>query len=252
MLNADVPVVLRMEADPRDGDRVLVTIGPADAGPDAARTIGLHIAVVSEEGLQTGTPCPPELLGRLLAADEFQSHYARALNFLAVRPRSEVEVRDRLRRKAVPPETIEAVMARLRRAGYLDDAEFARYWIGERTRSSPRGPRLLRQELRTKGVSSQIIEAALADFEQQAAEQQAEAAPIDFEQQGTERAVEEESREVREALALAQRKLRSYSGLDPQTFRRRMGGFLLRRGYGYDVVSRVLKQFGTGVDEGED
>ena len=236
-------VILRLEADPRDANRVVVTIGPPDAGLLAAHTLGVHIAVVVQEGLQTGQPCPPALIARLQAGDEFQRHYTRALDFLAVRPRSEAEVRRRLREKGVPPEAIEAVVARLERARYLDDAEFARYWIAERARSRPRGARLLQQELRLKGVSPARIAQALADFEEAARAEEEEAAlqalsdpagPPDDEPPA-------ESREVREALGLAQRKLRSYAGLDPPTLRRRLSGFLLRRGYGYHVVARVLK-----------
>jgi regulatory protein len=233
-------VIQRLEADPRDPDRVVVTIGPESGAALGARTLLLHIAVVAEEGLRTGLPCPLDLVARLTDREEFQRHYERALNFLAVRPRSEAEVRRKLRTKAVPPESIDAVVARLRRARYLDDAEFARYWIGERARSSPRGARLLRGELRMKGVSPSIIDQALADFEETAAAEAA-AAPASA-PPGDASTEEPEDRVTREALTLATRKLRSYTGLDPVTFRRRMSGFLLRRGYDYAVVARVLKR----------
>lgn len=240
------PVILRLEADPRDADRVIVTIGPADAGPSLAHTLGLHIAVVAREALRVGLPCPPAREAALRAGDQFQQHYTRALAFLAVRPRSEAEVRRRLREKAVPPDDIDAVVARLQRAGYLDDREFARYWITERARSSPRGARLLRGELRNKGVAPAIIDAALAAFEADATATEEAPPPPDSDPNPAEDAedtapLQEESRVVREALAMARRRQRSYAHLDPATFRRRMSGFLLRRGYEYAVVSRVLK-----------
>jgi regulatory protein len=193
-------------------------------------------------------------VARLQAGDEFQREYNRALNFLAVRPRSTAEVRERLRRKNVAPDMIDAVIARLNRAQYLDDAEFARYWIGERARSSPRGARLLRGELRNKGVSPALIDEALANFEAEAAAEhtarQAATPPENSDEAAPDLIAGDDSRELREALGLAQRKLRTYSSLDPITFRRRMSGFLLRRGYGYDVVSRVLKYIDTLGDPG--
>ena len=85
----DPPEILRLEADPRDADRIVVTIGPRSGGLAAAQTLLLHIAVVADEGLRLGQPCPPERVARLQEANTFQQHYARALNFLAVRPRSE-------------------------------------------------------------------------------------------------------------------------------------------------------------------
>jgi regulatory protein len=248
---AQTAVILRLEADPRDADRVVVTYGPPAEGLSAARTLLLHFAVVAEEGLHTGQPCPPDMVARLQAGDEFQREYNRALNFLAVRPRSTAEVRERLRRKNVAPDLIDAVIARLNRAQYLDDAEFARYWIGERARSRPRGARLLRGELRNKGVSPALIEEALATFEAEAAAEHAArqvAAREDGDEADPDLIGGADSRELREALGLAQRKHRTYSNLDPVTFRRRMSGFLLRRGYGYDVVSRVLKHLEATSD----
>jgi len=246
---APAQVILRMEADLRDGDRVVLTVGPEDGNLTYAITIRLHIAVVAEAGLRTGQAVPPDLLARLRAGNEFQAHYNRALNFLAVRPRSESEVRRRLRLKAVPPHMIDAVVARLHRARYLDDAEFARYWLAERARTRPRGMRLLRGELREKGVASALIDQAVRDFEETAAqvaeEEAAARANLPIAPDAPDPADDpfaEGSRELREALILAERKARSYASLDPATFRRRLSGFLLRRGYGYDVVSKVVKE----------
>ncbi len=251
-LTAPTPVILRIEADLRDGDRVVLTVGPADGDLTQAITIRLHIAVVAEAGLHTGQALSPDVLARLRAGDEFQAHYNRALNFLAVRPRSEAEVRRRLRLKTVPPDMIDAVVARLHHARYLDDAEFARYWLAERARTRPRGIRLLRGELREKGVASTLIDQAVADFEETAAQAAVEEAAARAALPATADAADpaedpfaDAGRELREALILAERKARSYAALDPPTFRRRLSGFLLRRGYGYDVVSKVVKAVGS-------
>lgn len=246
--NAVELAILRMEADPRDADKVVLTLGPPEGGMDQAVTLMLHIVVVVEAGLYTGQLLTVGRLAELKAGDQFQAHYARALNFLAVRPRSEAEVRRRLREKAVPPDTIDAICARLYRARYLDDAAFARYWLAERARTRPRGVRMLRGELRNKGVASAVIDEAVADFEAEAAEAAADEAarlaalpPDPAAPPPEDDPLADANRETREALILAERKARSYASLDPPTFRRRLSGFLLRRGYGYDVVSKVLK-----------
>ena len=58
-MEQDAPdVIQRLEADVRDPDRVVVTIGPESGSALGARTLLLHIAVVAEEGLRTGLPCP--------------------------------------------------------------------------------------------------------------------------------------------------------------------------------------------------
>src|SRR5207248_5546259 len=86
--------------------------------------------------------------------DEQARAFEGALAFLSYRPRSEREVRARLQMKDVPPPIVESVIERLRRLRLVDDQEFARYWVEQRQTHRPRGARLLRQELRRKGVDA--------------------------------------------------------------------------------------------------
>jgi regulatory protein len=116
-------------------------------------------------------------------------------------------------------------VGRLTERGYLDDLAFARWWAENRAQFQPRGPHLIRQELRRKGVTSATIDETLAE--------QAETVDTDA-----------------QALALARTKLRSFhkNGLEPDVITRRLSGLLARRGYGYDIVRTVLK---TLRDNGE-
>jgi regulatory protein len=244
LTNPDNWIISALDADPRNNDRVLVSITPTTPTAEA-RTITLHIAVVARAGLRVGLVLDAAALADLVAANTFQASYNRALDFLAVRPRSEWEVRDRLRRKEVPSADIDLVVERLHRAGYLDDAAFARFWIEERARSNPRGPRLLQQELQRKGVSSPVIAQELAAFEARRAEESAA-----LNEENPPMIDEEESADPQyvEALGVARRKHRTYASLDEATYRRRMTAFLLRRGYSYSLVSRVLKALRAGED----
>ena len=246
-----------LDADPRHTDRVLVSITPTNPTAEA-RSLTLHIAVVAQAGLRVGLALDAVRLAELQAADTFQASYNRALDFLAVRPRSAWEVRERLRRKGVPDTDIPGVIERLERAGYLNDAEFARYWIEERARSSPRGPRLLQQELRRKGVSGPVIAQELAAFEAKRVEEsearQAAALAADPDEENPAMIDEEENADPQyvEALGVARRKHRTYASLDEATYRRRMTAFLQRRGYNYSLISRVLKALRAGDDAGEE
>ena len=44
------------------------------------------------------------------------------------------------------------------------------------------------------------------------------------------------------ALELAKKKIHSYKNDDRNSIYRKLGGFLQRKGYSYDVVSKVLKE----------
>jgi regulatory protein len=249
--------VSALDPDPRHNDRVLVSITPTAPAVEP-RSLTLHIAVVAQAGLRVGLALDDAGLAELQAADTFQASYNRALDFLAVRPRSTWEVRDRLRRKGVPDTDIGGVIERLERAGYLNDAEFARYWIEERARSSPRGPRLLQQELRRKGVSGPVITQELDAFDARRAEesearQAVQAAALAAHPDEENLMIDEEESadpQYVEALGVARRKHRTYASLDDTTYRRRMTAFLQRRGYNYSLISRVLKALRAG-EEGE-
>ena len=105
-------------------------------------------------------------------------------------------------------------MARLAAQGYLDDAEFARFWVENRQQFRPKGSVALRGELRQRGVAAETVDAALIDLDP-AADAYEAAHP----------------RAVRLA-ALAQ--------ADPAAFRRKLGDFLLRRGFDYGVVKETV------------
>ncbi|MCC7370867.1 MAG: RecX family transcriptional regulator [Chloroflexi bacterium] len=146
----------------------------------------------------------------LVMQDQHVRAYDAALHFLGSRPRSEREIRDRLARHEYDRHVVDKVIERLRRIKLVDDAAFAAYWVEQRATHRPRGARLLKQELRQKGVSQDVV---------------AEALPED-DDEGAYRA--------------AERKAISMRALDERTFKQRLGGFLQRRGYGYETVRRVV------------
>jgi regulatory protein len=104
-----------------------------------------------------------ELLKALTAAERL----------LRYRPRSIQELRQRLRRRGLSAEAIEATLAQRESAGLLDDRAFAQYWVEQRRLFQPRSRQRVLQELRAKGVPRETSEAALASFEDEAVALQA-------------------------------------------------------------------------------
>ena len=185
---------------------------------------GLVLAeeVLVRSGIQVGDTLDAAAIARLLETDEIARATDAAIVFLAYRPRSEREVRDRLRRGSFSAETIEAVVARLHEWRYLDDADFARRWVENRASQRPRGRRLLQQELRQKGIDAETAREVIDDAE------------LD---------------ETTAATELARRRLPAYAGDDPAAVRRRLSAYLARRGYGYDVIRTALER---ALGEAED
>jgi regulatory protein len=204
--------VTALIAQKRNRDRVNVYL-------DGEFAFGLAAGVAIR--LHKGQMLSDEEIAQLSALDQVEKVHQRALNFLSYRPRSVAEVQRNLREKDVPEEVIEQEIERLERVGLLDDEAFARYWIANRQQFKPRSARALRDELRQKGVSSVIIEAALADFDEEEA-----------------------------AYRAAQARVSRYANLDRETFRKRLGGFLTRRGFDYGtsrgVLDRLWDEGGSG------
>ena len=72
---------------------------------------------------------------------------AGALRLLAAHPRSEKDLRQRLRRRGLPPPAVDAAAERVKELGYLDDTAFARFWVDSRQAATPRSRRYVLFEL---------------------------------------------------------------------------------------------------------
>src|SRR4051812_13897598 len=96
-------------------------------------------------------------------SDDADLAYSRALRFLAYRPHSEAEVKERLARAGFSPEDIEAARAKLRSLRLLDDEAFARSFARDRIENRGHGPLRVERELRLKGVAKPLIGAVLED-----------------------------------------------------------------------------------------
>jgi len=173
-----------------------------------------RLAAVEAARLRPGQVLTEEEIRQLLERDLQEQAHEAALRFLSYRPRSEREVADHLRRKGFDARTVEAELERLRRVGLVDDRAFARFWVENRTAFRPRSRRALQAELRRKGIPPAIVQEVLQ-----------ETSP-------DERAL---------ALRLARERARRLQGLDPLAFRRRLAGYLLRRGFDGELVMEVLR-----------
>jgi len=103
-----------------------------------------------------------KFLGKLgKRRSEVEKEWEKLLHFVGLRPRSEKEVKDWLRRKRIEGKTAEELFNRLKRVRLVGDLEFSCWWIRQREEFRPRGRKMLVAELSAKGVAREVIEAAL-------------------------------------------------------------------------------------------
>ncbi|MBQ1104330.1 recombination regulator RecX [Streptomyces sp. 404i] len=146
------------------------------------------------------------------------------LRLLTGTPRTRKQLADALRKREIPDEAAEEVLARFVDVGLIDDAAFAGAWVESRHHGRGLARRALVRELRTKGVDSAVIDEAVGQLDP-----------------------DQEEETARELVA---RKLRSTRGLDRDKRLRRLAGMLARKGYGEGMALRVVRQ--ALEEEGED
>lgn len=112
-------------------------------------------------GVHSGQDLTAVELEAFKATSKLDKIYGLVLQLVSRRPRSEKELRDYLRRKQHDEATTEIILSKLSDNGLLDDKEFAVRWVENRRLLKPVSKRRLVQELRQKGISSDLIEAAL-------------------------------------------------------------------------------------------
>lgn len=90
-----------------------------------------------------------------------------ALHFLKFRPRSVFEIEQRLKRAKFSQEETERTVETLLKNRLLDDFEFAKMYVRDRNLLKPSGSFLLRMELKKLGLSSENIESALENQDEE-------------------------------------------------------------------------------------
>jgi regulatory protein len=203
--------ITALQAQAMDSQRVNVFINGTFA-------IGVSLTTLAREQLFIGKELAAEEYARLERAEQANRAIQAAMRAIESRPRSIREIHERLKRKGFEPDLIDHAITRLQDLRLLDDQAFARYWIEGRQHSQSRGPAALRDELRRKGVDASIIETALQDDELVG----------DIPAQ---------------AEKLARQVLYRYrDAADFQSFARRMGNTLQRRGYSFATIRPIIAQ----------
>lgn len=178
-----------------------------------------------EAGLALGMELVTDELARLRDAAHREKAIDRALRYLSHRPRCRSEMERHLRRKGYVPSAVEAAVARCTKLGYLDDRAFAAAYARDRIRLRPRAAALIVSELGKRGVSFEDARA------------------------GVDRAFAEEGVTEEELLRrAAEKSWRALRGRDPEEIRRKLQGYLGRRGFSGGEVYKVADEL-VGPDE---
>ncbi|MEK7551773.1 MAG: regulatory protein RecX [Patescibacteria group bacterium] len=150
--------------------------------------------------------------------DHFETFLNKSFKFLSYRPRSEKEVRDYLIKKKADDLVIEKVINKLKEKNFLNDLDFTKWWIEQRTKFKPRAERIIKLELIRKGIAKELIDDVLQDEE-----------------------IEKET-DLDKAKKIAKKKILRYKNDEPKKQYEKLARFLASRGFDWDTIKEVVDQ----------
>ena len=184
---------------------------------DGASCILLPDQDIARLGLTIGSTINETDLASLQSTAELAEAMRVGLRYLSVRPRSCREIELRLLREKLEQETIEQTIDRLTTLGYLDDRNFAAAFARDRIRLRPCGVRRMKADLLSRGVSS-------CDADD-----------------GIESAMVEQDVNEHELLQqVASARASKLDDLDKGVARRRLFGYLSRRGFSSENIRKWI------------
>lgn len=179
---------------------------------DGGQVVPLSAETLALANLRPGQEVTDTEIRALNEREARHSALATAMRMLTYGPRSEHEVRQALTRKRTRADILAETIARLRELRLIDDADFARTYVEQRDRRSPRGRRLLRSELTARGIDRKAADENLDELD-----------------------------EADAAFRAAERRARSLAALDYPAFQRRLGDHLLRRGFPHEIARQAIR-----------
>ena len=183
---------------------------------DGAYFDSVDVGCIPKLGLRVGLEIEAQVLRKLIQADEGMRAENYALKLLSNQSYSKGQMSYQLGQKGFSTEAIEITLEDLEQLGHIKDENFAKKWVARRQRSKPKGKKMLAHELTNQSIDKATIDRVLAGIH--------------------------DAEETKMALELAQKQAKRYQSLAPAVAKRRLHNFLLRRGFDYETIQRVIER----------
>ncbi len=262
--------ITRITTQKNNNERFSIFI---DKGAGEEFGFGVDQDVLISFGLRKGVELNDEMMEGIHFEDQVKKGMNLALNYLSYRMRSEKEVKDYLLKKEIPEEAFPSIFEKLHRYGYVNDLEFAIAFVRTKINAGGKGPFVIGQELKQKGVNKTMVDKALEEYsyEQQlelamklaekkasklkksSATEQRQKVNQELRAKGFDRDIiqevmqqidlEKDEDEEYDALVLqAQKAERRYHNLGRREFDQKMKQFLYRKGFPFPLINRYLEE----------
>lgn len=175
---------------------------------------GLTLEATVKNRLKVGQIIDPERLSEIQLESERNTAFDKALTHMSATQKTEKQMRDFLQKKGYLSAVVEYVIEKLHSYNFLNDGEYAESYV--ESAAKRKGGRLIRMELRKKGVSDEKIDNALGGLD--------------------------EEREIQTAREILQKYMRGKTS-DTETLQKAFR-YLMGKGFDYEIVKSALKAYG--------
>jgi len=176
--------------------------------------------------LYKGMELTRALIEEIKASESWNKAYSDALFYLNFRMRTEKEMRTYLRKKEAAPHIIDKVIEKLRKENFLNDLEFATAFVRDRANRSSKGPKIVANELREKGVKEETIQEALREYS--------------------------DEKQFQNALRWAEKRSARRSKESHRRTLNKIRAQLLQKGFSHDMATRVMEHVDIPLDQVEE
>ena len=177
--------------------------------------LGISEEVLIKFNLHAGQKLSKQNIEKIKENELYVTLRDQAFRFLARRPHSRRELKEKLLRKGYSSETTLSVLRELQEKKYINDTEFAKLLIKDEIRLKKNGPILIKNKLLLKGIELSLAEDLINK--------------------------NYTSEKIKENCSyMAEKKLRSLADRSYKDKRQRVGNFLKRKGFHWDVCSEII------------
>lgn len=202
-----MPIITSLKPQ-KNGKRLNVYI-------DQEFSFGIDLENFVVLGLKVGQELNQIEIEEIIKKAEFQKTLDKLLRFATLRPRSEREVLNYLKRKEVHESLHKELFNRLNRLELVNDGKFAQWWVDQRQAFKPKSIRVLKLELQTKGITREVIEKTLSET-----------------------VIDESTLATREL----EKKKYKWDKLPNDEAKRKMSDYLLRKGFSWELIEKLVKK----------
>ncbi|QED46947.1 recombination regulator RecX [Cytobacillus dafuensis] len=212
-----MPIITKISVQQKKNDRYNIFL-------DEKYAFSVDEDVLIKHQLKKGMEVDEFSLSEIAYQDDIRKAYNTSIQYLSRRMRSEKEVRQYLKEKEVDEIIVQEVVHKLYEYRFLDDKEFAIAYVRTLMNTTDKGSGLIRGELREKGISEQLINAALREL------------PYE--------------KEFEAAMKLSYKFVQKNKTDSSRIMKQKLEQMLMRKGYSHELIQAVVAE--SEIDKAED